>query len=70
MVSLLKRIFRRRVVVEFRPLDFRSETGDVYMTGLVMYVNGKEIGFVGDNIESAVFGVLDELGYEVEIKNT
>lgn len=68
MVSLLKRIFRRRVVVEFTPWEYHSEDGEVYFTGMIMSVNGKEIGFVGDNPESAVFGALSELGYKVEIK--
>lgn len=68
MVSLLKRIFRRRVFVEFTQWEYYSEDGEVYFTGMIMSVNGKEIGFVGDNIESAVFGVLSELGYKAEIK--
>ena len=70
MVSLLKRIFIRRVVIEFTPWEYFSEDGEVYFTGMVLSVNGKEIKWSEYNPESAVFDVLTELGYKVEIKTT
>lgn len=70
MVSLLKKIFRRRVVVEFKPWEYFSEDGEVYITGVTLFVDGKEIGYLGDNPVSAVHSVLSDLGYEVEIKQS
>jgi hypothetical protein len=70
MVSLLKKIFRRKVVVEFKPWEFFSEDGGVYFNGTLLLVDGKEIGHVGHDPVSAVHSVLTELGYSIEIKQS
>lgn len=70
MVSLLKRIFRRKVVVEFKPWEYSSEHGEVYVTGVTLFVDGKEIGQVGHDPVSTIYSVLSELGYEIEIKQS
>ena len=70
MVSLLKRIFRRRVVVEFKPWEYFSEHGEVYVTGVLVIVDGKEIGQYKHDPVSTVYSVLTEMGYEVEIKQS
>lgn len=70
MVSLLKKIFRRKVVVKFVPWEYSSEHGEVYVTGVTLFVDEKEIGQVGDDPVSAVYAVLSELGYNIEIKQS
>lgn len=71
MQSLLKKIFpSKRVVIEFRPWEYFSEDGRVYVTGVSVLVDGKEIGMVGHDPVSAVYSVLTELGYEVETKQS
>lgn len=70
MVSLLKKIFRRKVVVEFKPWEYFSEDGEVYINGVLLLVDGEEIGQVGHDPVSAVYSVLEELGYEIEIKQS
>lgn len=67
MQLLLKKIFpSKKVVVEFKPWEYFSEDGRVYVTGVSVIVDGKEIGQVGHDPVSAVYSVLSELGYEVE----
>jgi hypothetical protein len=70
MVSLLKKIFIRKVVVEFKPWEYFSEDGRVYINGVLLLVDGKEIGQVGHDPVSTVHSVLTELGYKVEIKQS
>lgn len=70
MVSLLKKIFRRRVVVKFQPWEYCSEDGELYLNGVTLFVDGKQIGEVGHDPVSTIHCVLSELGYEVEIKQS
>ena len=70
MVSLLKKIFRRKVVVEFKPWEYFSEDGRVYVTGVTVIVDGKELGEYKHDPVSTVYSVLSEMGYDVEIKQS
>lgn len=70
MVLLLKKIFRRKVVVEFKPWEYFSEDGRVYINGVMLLLDGKEIGQVGHDPVSTVHAVLSEMGYDIEIKQS
>ena len=57
-----------KVEIELREFSYKCADGCCLSYGTTTVVNGKELPFINQDVETILIGVLEELGYEVELK--
>lgn len=57
----------KKVKIEFEHYDYECGDGCCYEYGVITKVNGEELEFGNEDTETIVRGILERLGYEVEI---
>lgn len=58
-----------QVKITFKHYGAYCGDGCCYDYGMVTKVNGEELEFRNEDTETIVLGILEKLGYEVEIEN-
>lgn len=59
---------KEKLVIELEDWDHTCGDGCCYTWGVTIKVNGIELEQDGSSVQSALKGVLEYLGYEVEIR--
>ena len=58
-----------KVKITFKEYESTCGDGCCYDYGMITTVNGEELEFGNTDTETIVRGILEKLGYEVEIEN-
>ena len=58
-----------KIEITFKHYESYCADGCCYDYGMVTKVNGEELDFRNEDTEIIVRGILEKLGYEVEIEN-
>lgn len=69
-----------KLKIELRHWSYTCGDGCCHLFGTKLFLNGKELehpnpdikdnGYIGEDVSSALYAVLKELGHEVEIEET
>lgn len=57
-----------KIKIEFEHYDYECGDGCCYEYGVITKVNGEELEFRNEDTETIVRGILEKLGFEVEIE--